>query len=630
MARMTPRMAPRFMCTATSEVAGLIDSIKQMGDRIRELKSAKADKDEITPMVRELLVLKAQYQHATGSPFGPPEKDKAPAAVGGDGTLSPKQLRIQKKADDVAAAAAPSSSSPSKANQADPSPGAGGAGAGIDEIRAARLSKLASIEAAGAVPFAYSFEHSSRTAELQEKYKGLAAGEEDEDVDVSIAGRVMVRRVFGKLAFLTLQDEAGQVQLYCEKSRMGESFGTLMDWTDGGDIIGVRGTIKKTDKGEVSVYVREWTMLSKALLPLPDKYHGLTDVTKRYRNRHLDMIVNPKVRETFRARALITSTMRRMLDDVGYVEIETPILNDQPGGAEAKPFCTHHNSLGMNLTLRIATELHLKRLIVGGFERVYEIGRIFRNEGLSKRHNPEFTSIELYQAYADYTDMMVLLETMVSDICLKLHGTTTVPYGDATIDLAPPWRRVSMNDLVKDKCGTDFYSLMEGGGGMGDVAAATAKALEAGVPAAALDGKQSVGEVLNVAFEELCEADLTQPTFVLHHPKEVSPLAKSHRYLPGLTERFEMFMVGREHANAFSELTDPLDQRERFEAQAAKQAAGDDEACGVDEDFLAALEAGMPPTAGMGVGIDRLVMVLTDSAAIRDVIAFPLLRRDDK
>jgi lysyl-tRNA synthetase class 2 len=627
---MTPRMAPRFMCTATPEVAGLMDSIKRMGDRIRELKSAKADKDEITPMVRELLALKAQYQHATGSPFGPPEKDKAPAAVGGDGTLSPKQLRIQKKADDVAAAAAPSSSSPSKANQADPSPGAGGAGAGIEEIRAARLSKLASIEAAGVAPFAYSFEHSSRTAELQEKYKGLAAGEEDEDVDVSIAGRVMVRRVFGKLAFFTLQDEAGQVQLYCEKSRMGDSFGTLMDWTDGGDIIGVRGTVKKTDKGEVSVYVREWTMLSKALLPLPDKYHGLTDVTKRYRNRHLDMIVNPKVRETFRARALITSTMRRMLDDVGYVEIETPILNDQPGGAEAKPFCTHHNSLGMNLTLRIATELHLKRLIVGGFERVYEIGRIFRNEGLSKRHNPEFTSIELYQAYADYTDMMVLLETMVSDICLKLHGTTTVPYGDATIDLAPPWRRVSMNDLVKDKCGTDFYSLMEGGGGLGDVAAATAKALEAGVPAAALDGKQSVGEVLNVAFEELCEADLTQPTFVLHHPKEVSPLAKSHRYLPGLTERFEMFMVGREHANAFSELTDPLEQRERFEAQAAKQAAGDDEACGVDEDFLAALEAGMPPTAGMGVGIDRLVMVLTDSAAIRDVIAFPLLRRDDK
>ena len=591
---------------SASSSSALVNSIKEMGDKIRDMKINKASKDEISPVVAELLALKAEYKIVTGTPFDPPKKEKD--------KKEPKQKQV-----------------PQVKQKHKKVPAENGTGVGIDEIRAGRLGKAEAMQAAGTNPFAYSFTQTSTTAELQEMYSGLENGVEDVSADVAIAGRIMTRRVFGKLAFFTLQDETGQVQLYLEEGRLGGSFKDLKDWTDGGDIIGVRGTVKKTDKGEVSVYATEWTMLSKALLPLPDKYHGLTDITKRYRNRHLDMIVNPKVRETFRARALITSSMRRMLDDAGYVEIETPVLHDQPGGAEARPFETHHNSLGMDLTLRIATELHLKRLIVGGFERVYEIGRIFRNEGLSTRHNPEFTSIELYQAYADYKDMMILLENMVSDICIKLHGTSTITYGEDTIELSPPWRRVSMHDLVKEKCGVDFYALMDhSGGGPGDIETARAKVLEAGLSVEDIDGKNTVGEILNVAFEELCESDLTQPTFVLHHPKEVSPLAKPHRSMGGLTERFEMFMVGREHANAFSELTDPVDQRQRFEAQAAKKAAGDEEACGVDEDFLMALEAGMPPTAGMGIGIDRLVMVLTDSAAIRDVIAFPLLRREDK
>ena len=582
------------------------------------MKSAKATKDEISPIIAELLELKAKYKEITGMAFDQPKEKKEEKPKNSEirGGLSPKQQRIAAKA----AAEAAKKASAEGSNDAE---------GGIDEIRASRLSKIEAMRAANVNAFDYSYKHSDRAADLQERYASLESGAEDTSAEISIAGRIMIKREFGKLAFFSLQDESGQVQLYLEKSRLGDSFDRLMEWTDGGDIIGVQGTIKKTDKGEVSVCVREWSMLTKALNPLPDKYHGLTDVSKRYRQRHLDMIVNPKVRETFRARAFITSQMRRMLDDDGYIEIETPILNDQPGGAEAKPFQTHHNSLGMDLTLRIATELHLKRLIIGGFERVYEIGRIFRNEGLSTRHNPEFTSIELYQAYADYTDMMELLEKLVSSICHDLHGTMTVPYGDTMINLSPPWRRVSMNELVQEKIGVDLYTLMDTEhGGPGDVGAARAAAVAGGVSLVALDGKHTVGEVLNVAFEELCEDELIQPTFVMHHPKEVSPLAKPHRSLSGLTERFEMFMVGREHANAFSELTDPIDQRERFDVQAAKKAAGDDEACGVDEDFLGALESGMPPTAGMGVGIDRLVMVLTDSAAIRDVIAFPLLRRD--
>ena len=396
-------------------------------------------------------------------------------------------------------------------------------------------------------------------------------------------------------------------------------------WVDAGDIVGIRGTVRRTDKGELSVYAKEWKMLTKSAAPLPDKWHGLTDISKRYRNRHLDLIVNPDVRETFRKRAIITSTLRRKLDAMGFLEIETPVLHSQSGGAEAKPFETYHNTMDMDLTLRIATELHLKRLIIGGFNKVYEVGRIFRNEGISTRHNPEFTSIELYQAFADYDDMMELTEDLVVAMCDAVSDTRELPYGEHTVSVEKPWRRVTMNDIVGEYIpDMDFESLDNTN--PEDLEKAKDAARKAGVPK--VDDLPTVGYVLNQCFEELCEPNLVQPTFVIDYPVDVSPLAKPHRSKPGYTERFELFATGRELANSFSELTDPVDQRERFEAQAAKKAAGDDEACDVDEEFLQALEQGMPPTGGLGIGIDRLVMLLTNSPSIRDVIAFPLLKVD--
>ncbi|CAI5993762.1 unnamed protein product [Closterium sp. NIES-65] len=563
--------------------------------------------------------------------------------------------------------------------------------------------QVEALRAEGRNPFAYTFSRTHRAAELQERFRGLGSGEQAEGGEVvAVAGRVVARRVMGKLAFLTLRDEETSIQLYCEKAVMEDaeegSFAFLKSILDVGDIVGATGTIKRTERGELSVVVQGVQLLTKSLLPLPDKWHGLADVEIRYRQRYLDMIVNPSVASVFRARAKVIKAIRQHMEDNCFVEIETPVLQGEAGGAEARPFITHHNALQQDMFLRIATELHLKRMLVGGFDRVYEIGRIFRNEGISTRHNPEFTSIELYQSYADYSDMMALCEAMVESAVTALHGTTTVPYQGTPIHWARPWRRASMDSLVLHATGVDFLSAELAG----DLAAAKEAAVravrEAGSSAGSAGGVNgtdaagdgdgaasirssskvnrkavaaavrkieeagSVGAVLNCVFEAVVESTLVQPTFVMDHPVEVSPLAKPHRSRPGLTERFELFVYGRELANAFSELTDPLDQRSRLEEQVKKHAgklaraesaaaaaaagAGDKQEQGakgkgateeeeedeeayevrLDEDFLTALEYGMPPTAGMGIGIDRLVMFLTDSPSIRDVIAFPVLR----
>ena len=493
----------------------------------------------------------------------------------------------------------------------------------LEEIRATRLEKVEQLKALGHNPYAYHWESTHHAAELQEKFADLPNGEEV-DLEVAIAGRILVRRVFGKLAFFNLQDETGTIQLYLDKKRITEqmadvpnAFNTVKQLTDIGDILGVKGTIKRTEKGELSVYVSHYTMLTKSLLPLPDKWHGLTDTEKRYRQRYVDLIVNPTVRETFRRRAKITAAIRRYLEEQDFIEIETPVLQSEAGGADARPFITYHNTLEMDLYLRIATELPLKRLIVGGFEKVFELGRIFRNEGVSTRHNPEFTTVELYQAYADYHEMMQLAENLITTAAQEVLGTLQITYQGEAIDLTPPWRRITMHELVQEKTGLDFTQFKT-------LEEAKTAARQVGIEG--VDECQSIGKLLNECFEQKGEETLIQPTFVLDYPVEISPLAKPHREKAGLVERFELFIVGRETANAFSELTDPIDQRERLEAQAARKAAGDLEAQGVDEDFLTALEYGMPPTGGMGIGIDRLVMLLTDCASIRDAIAFPLLK----
>ena len=493
----------------------------------------------------------------------------------------------------------------------------------LEEIRAARLEKVEQLKAIGMNPYAYHWESTHHAAELQAKFVDLPTGEEV-DLEVAIAGRILARRVFGKLAFFNLQDETGTIQLYLDKQKITagmadvpNAFNHLKQLTDMGDLIGVKGTIKRTEKGELSVYVSHYTMLTKSLLPLPDKWHGLTDTEKRYRQRYVDLIVNPTVRETFRRRAKITAAIRRYLEEQDFLEIETPVLQSEAGGADARPFITYHNTLEMDLYLRIATELPLKRLVVGGFEKVFELGRIFRNEGVSTRHNPEFTTVEVYQAYADYNDMMQLTENVITRVAQEVLGTLQINYQGEVIDLTPPWRRITMHQLVQEKTGLDFTQFKT-------LEEAKAAARQAGIEG--VDACPSMGKLLNECFEQKVEETLIQPTFVLDYPVEISPLAKPHREKPGLVERFELFIVGRETANSFSELTDPIDQRERLEAQAARKAAGDLEAQGVDEDFITALEYGMPPTGGLGIGIDRLVMLLTDSASIRDVIAFPLLK----
>lgn len=433
---------------------------------------------------------------------------------------------------------------------------------------------------------------------------------------VSLAGRIMTKRGHGKAGFAHIQDAQGQIQIYLREDQLGKKDYMLYNELDAGDIIGVTGEVFTTKKGEITVNVSSFSLLSKSLRPLPEKWHGLKDIELRYRQRYLDLMVNPNVRNVFLARSKIIQKMRSYLTSRGFLEVETPVMHTLAGGANARPFITHHNTLDIDLYLRIATELHLKRLIVGGMDKVFELGRIFRNEGISTNHNPEFTTVEIYQANADYEDMMILLEEMTASIAREVLGTTNIEYQGKRLDLAPPWPRYNLQDIVLEMTGVDFNTVQD------DDAArkiARDKNLE-------LEPDLSRGEILFAFFEEFCEDRLDGPVFIKNYPVEVSPLARRCSSDPRFTDRFEAFMAGKEIANAFTELTDPLDQRERFELQVSRRASGDDEAHMMDEDFIAALEYGMPPTGGLGIGIDRLVMILTDSPSIRDVILFPTMK----
>ncbi|MBQ8847733.1 MAG: lysine--tRNA ligase [Candidatus Gastranaerophilales bacterium] len=485
-------------------------------------------------------------------------------------------------------------------------------------IREGRIQKLTDLIDMGVNPYPYTFDKTANAKTLQEKYKDLEAGVETEDV-YSVAGRVMAMRNTGM--FIDLMDSTGKIQIFSHKQNLPEEKLKLLKLIDMGDIVGFKGTIRRTPRGELSIKATDIKLLSKSLLPLPEKFHGLSDVEIRYRQRYLDMIVNPEVRDTFKKRSLIIQKIREFLAKDGFMEVETPTLQTTASGANARPFNTHHNALEIDLTLRIALELYLKRLIVGGVsERVYEIGKCFRNEGIDTRHNPEFTMIELYQAYADYNDMMTLTENMVAYVAQEVLGTTKIKYGEHEIDLTPPWDRKTMLGSIKDETGVDFLQVYTA-----DEARELARSINVHV-----DDNMNWGQVVEAVFEEKIEPSLIQPCHIIDYPREISPLAKVHRDNDRLTERFETRVNGWEIANAFSELSDPIDQRQRFEAQALAKANGDEEAMEIDEDFITSLEYGMPPTGGMGMGIDRLVMLLTDSPSIRDVIAFPTMRQISK
>lgn len=468
-------------------------------------------------------------------------------------------------------------------------------------------------------PFDSGFERDSLSKDLHTKYDQYEKDyfEENDDINVKVAGRLMSKRGQGKAGFGHIQDMQGQIQIYTRKDEIGDDMYNWYKKADLGDIIGIEGRLFKTNTGELSVWVKKFVPLTKALRPLPDKYHGLTDVEQRYRQRYLDLISNEESHERFIKRSEIVRELRRYLDERGYLEVETPVLHDVAGGANARPFETHHNALDKDLYMRIALELHLKRLVVGGFEQVYEIGRVFRNEGLSTRHNPEFTMLEVYTAYTIYTDIMDLTEDMIRTVAQRVLGETTIPYGDHTVNLGDPWKRIHMVDIIKEVTGVDFWPEM-------DFSQAKKYADEHGVELD--DHCDTVGHVINEFFEQKCEHTIEQPTFVYGHPVEISPLARKNEEDPRFTDRFELFILGREYGNAFTELTDPIDQRERFEAQMAEKAQGNDEAHPVDEDFLLSLEYGMPPTGGLGIGVDRLAMLLTNTQSIRDIILFPSLR----
>jgi lysyl-tRNA synthetase, class II len=487
----------------------------------------------------------------------------------------------------------------------------------LSELLQIRRAKLDELRGLGIDPFGKKYERTANAGDLIQKYDNLSHEELDElAVEVSIAGRIMAKRSMGKASFATLQDLSGKIQIYVRQDSVAEAEYAGFSILDLGDIIGVKGTMFKTKTGETSIKVHSLEVLSKSLLPLPEKYHGLKDVELRYRQRYVDLIINPEVQQTFIARSRIIQSMRRYLDSIGFLEVETPTLHAIAGGAAARPFITFHNTLEMQLYMRIAIELHLKRLIVGGLEKVYEIGRVYRNEGISTRHNPEFTMIELYEAYADYKDIMQLTENLIAHIAQEVLGTLKINYQGIEVDLTPQWRRVSMVDAVKEVTGVDFSVHMTD-----EEAQALAK--EHRVP---VEKHMTFGHILNAFFEQFVEETLIQPTFVTGHPVEISPLAKKNDEDPRFTDRFELFIVAREHANAFSELNDPIDQRQRFEAQIQEKEQGNDEAHEMDDDFIRALEYGMPPTGGLGIGVDRLIMLLTNSASIRDVLLFPHMR----
>lgn len=480
-------------------------------------------------------------------------------------------------------------------------------------LRAERLRKLEQLRAEGINPYPYKFERTHLAEELRDKHKDLEPGAETTDV-VRVAGRIMNER--NSWMFVDLYDESGKIQLFCHKESLDADKRRRLKLLDKGDFIGATGTVRRTPAGELSVRVTDYEVLCKSLQPLPDSWEGFTDVEARYRHRYVDMIMNSDVRETLRTRSLMVRYLRQFLDERRFLEIETPVLMTEAGGADARPFVTHHNTLDIDLHLRIATELHLKRLIIGGFERVYEIGRIFRNEGISTRHNPEFTMLELYQAYGDYNDLMVFCEDMVAEVATRLHNRSKLRYQEAEIDFTPPWKRITMHDAIQEVTGLDVDAFS-------DAAELRKAALNLGVP---LEDLTSRGEIVNAIFEDKVEKTLIQPTFLIDYPVEISPLSKMHRTKSGLVERFEIFVYGRELGNGFSELSDPQDQRQRFEEQALKRAAGNEEAHFFDTDFVLAMEYGMPPTMGVGIGIDRLAMLLTDSASVRDVIAFPTMK----
>ncbi|AIY07052.1 lysyl-tRNA synthetase [Planococcus sp. PAMC 21323] len=480
-----------------------------------------------------------------------------------------------------------------------------------------RRQKMQNFRDNGMDPFGGRFERTHLSQEIIEQYGELSKEElEEASHEVVIAGRVMTKRGKGKAGFAHVQDLKGQIQIYVRKDAIGDDAYEFYNTVDLGDILGIKGTVFKTNVGELSIKAKEVEFLTKALRPLPEKFHGLKDVEQRYRQRYLDLLTSDESKETFILRSRIIQSMRRYLDNEGFLEVETPMLHSIAGGAAAKPFITHHNALDMELYIRIAIELHLKRLIVGGLEKVYEIGRVFRNEGISTRHNPEFTMLELYEAYADYNDIMALTENLVAHIAQEVLGTTTVQYGEDQIDLAVGWKRLHMADAVKEYTGVDFWERMT-------KEEAQTLAKEHGIE---IKSTMEVGHILNEFFEQKVEEQLVQPTFIFGHPVEISPLAKKNPEDERFTDRFELFIVRREHANAFTELNDPIDQRQRFEAQLVEKAEGNDEAHEMDEDFIEALEYGLPPTGGLGIGIDRLIMLLTNSSSIRDVLLFPQMR----